>query len=52
MRITGLAKVKYVFVVFLSGIVVLLPKTASVTGKCCSASTYTILVFGLSQISR
>ena len=35
--------------VFLSGIVVLLPKAASVTGKCCSASTYTILVFGLSQ---
>ena len=27
----------------------LLPKAAGVTGKCCSASTYTILVFGLSQ---
>ena len=29
----------------------LLPKAASVTGKCCSASTHTILVFGLSKIT-
>ena len=27
----------------------LLPKAASVTGKCCSASIYVIPVFGLSK---
>ena len=49
MHITGLAKVNPK-IIFLSGIVVLLPKAASVTGKSYSASTYLIPVFGLISI--